>query len=114
MNNAVNSLKKNSLENCKFIKTILMLSVILGHSIAFWTGKWFTNNPQISSSSLALVYDWINSFHIYAFTIVSGYIFAFKKCGGGYTQYLPFLKNKVKRLLIPYIFVALIWVIPIS
>ena len=82
MTNKEKTLMEKS-ENLKFIKIILMLTVILGHSIAFWTGKWFTNNPQISSASLALVHDWINSFHIYAFTIVSGYIFALKKCGGG-------------------------------
>ena len=35
-------------------------------------------------------------------------------CGGGYNQYGLFLKNKAKRLLVPYVFVMLIWVAPIS
>lgn len=34
--------------------------------------------------------------------------------GGGYSSYKSFLLNKTKRLLIPYVFVANIWVIPIS
>ena len=36
------------------------------------------------------------------------------KYPGGYSAYVPFLKNKAKRLLIPYVFVMLIWVAPIS
>ena len=34
--------------------------------------------------------------------------------GGGYNHYVPFLQNKTKRLLVPYVFVTLIWVAPIS
>lgn len=34
--------------------------------------------------------------------------------GGGYNRYLLFLWNKAKRLLVPYVFVMLIWVAPIS
>lgn len=34
--------------------------------------------------------------------------------GGGYPSYIEFLKNKAKRLLLPYAFVAVVWVIPIS
>ena len=33
--------------------------------------------------------------------------------GGGYQKYLPFLGKKAKRLLIPYAFIAIIWVIPV-
>ena len=51
---------------------------------------------------------------IYAFALVSGYIFALKIAGGAYSRYLPFLQNKAKRLLVPYFFVMLIWVAPIS
>ena len=36
------------------------------------------------------------------------------KLWGGYREYLPFLRSKVKRLLVPYVFVMLVWVAPIS
>lgn len=103
-----------SLKNCTFVKTVLMLLVILGHSMAFWSGSWFTGNPEITSLSMNYLYKWINSFHVFAFALVSGYIFAFKVSGGGYSSYIPFLKNKVKRLLIPYVFTVIIWVAPLS
>ena len=38
--------------------------------------------PIISSEGLAILGSWIGSFHIYAFTLISGYIFAFKMMGG--------------------------------
>ena len=31
---------------------------------------------------MVYILDWINSFHVYAFTLVSGYIFAYKKNKG--------------------------------
>ena len=105
---------QNNLKNCGFVKTILMLLVIFGHACAFWSGHWFTENPVIQSTGLNILYAWVNSFHIYAFALVSGYIFAFKVMRGGYCEYLPFLCNKVKRLLVPYVFVTIIWVAPIS
>lgn len=106
--------KTNNLKNCKFIKTILMLLVILGHACAFWSGEWFTGNPVRSSYGLKILNMWLSSFDIFAFTLVSGYIFAYKVIGGGYDHYTSFLKNKAKRLLVPYWFVMIIWVAPIS
>lgn len=106
--------KDNCLENCVFVKTLLMLIVLFGHSIAFWTQKWLDIEVVIPCTILGHGYTWINSFHIYGFTLASGYIFAFKIMRGGYSEYFPFLLNKARRLLVPYVFVMLIWVAPIS
>ena len=57
----------------------------------------------------------MNSFHIYGFTLVSGYLFYFLKHEKNkYSRFLPFAVNKIKRLLIPYVFVSVIWVIPFA
>lgn len=106
--------KGKDLANCNFVKVTLMLLVILGHACNFWAGRWFTGNPVFECKGLGIISSWLNSFHIYAFALVSGYIFAFKNLEGGYSHYGLFLKNKVKRLLVPYVFVMLIWVAPIS
>ena len=103
------------LKNCSFIKTVLMLCVVLGHSFCFWGGEWFTNNPAVIVKTLIVFADWLNTFHIYCFTLISGYIFYHIKYDkGGYNKYIPFLLNKVKRLLVPFAFVAVVWVIPIT
>lgn len=69
---------ETSLVNCNFVKTILMLIVIFGHSIAFWTQNWLDIEVIIPCPILGYGYSWINSFHIYGFALVSGYIFTFK------------------------------------
>lgn len=74
---------EKQLSNVGFIKTILMCMVILGHACDFWTGNWFTENPVFQSQGLSAFAGWLNSFHIFAFALASGYIFAFKILGGG-------------------------------
>lgn len=105
---------KEYLKNNTFVKTILMLLVIFGHSCAFWSGHWFTQDPAIPSIFLNILYSFVNAFHIYTFTLVSGYTFAFKRLQGDYDRFLPFLKTKALRLLVPYAFTAIVWVAPIS
>lgn len=83
---------ENNLNNSVFVKTILMLLVILGHACAFWSGHWFTENPAIQSQGLNILYSWVNSFHIFAFALVSGYIFTYKINGGGTTIMCHFFK----------------------
>lgn len=104
------------LDNCTFIKTILMLLVVVYHSVVFWTGNWFTvHSVEIESYPLAVLSYWLNSFHIYGFTLVSGYLFfCMKEEKNKYTNYLSFVINKMKRLIIPYCFCAAIWIVPIS
>ena len=108
--------KQNTeLVNCTFVRTILMLSVVLYHSILYWGGNWFVGEPVFSSRLLSVLADWMNTFHIYAFTLVSGYLFCFLKVENGkYGKIVPFIKNKVFRLLVPYAFVLFLWVVPFS
>ena len=92
-----------------------MMLVVFGHACAFWTGNWFTAiTVAYQEPMISILFNWVSSFHIYAFTLVSGYIFAYKVMKGEYKVYSTFISNKVKRLLVPYWFVMLIWVLPIS
>lgn len=105
-----------SLKNCTFVKTLLMLLVILYHSCIYWTNQWFMpGSVATPSAGLATLAKWLNSFHISCFTLVSGYIFYYLRYERNkYQKFIPFLINKGKRLLIPYFFTAVVWVIPIS
>lgn len=108
--------KTHVLNNIIFTKTILMFLVVLYHCIYFWNGNWFSvETTIIPAKYLLIIATWLNSFHIYGFTLVSGYLFyhlRYEKVH--YQHFVPFLKNKVKRLIVPYLFVAVIWVAPIS
>lgn len=102
------------LKNIDFIKVILMLLVVVGHATYLWTPDgWFNQPPKQDSQGLSWIAEWLGSFHIYAFALVSGYLFAYVKYEkNGYSKFIPFLKNKFKRLLLPYIIGCLAWVIP--
>ena len=90
---------KKQIENVGFVKTVLMLVIILGHSFDFWTGTWFTENPALESRVIGIIATWLNSFHIFAFALVSGYLFAFKVIRGGIGTILNSLKIRRKDCL---------------
>lgn len=108
-------LSKAELENCKFAKAILMLLVVMYHSLAFWLpGGWFNQKPLQELYILGFLASWLNSFHIYAFFLISGYVFyAMRYEKSKYISFIEFVKTKAQRLLVPYLFVAIAWVIPI-
>ena len=65
--------------------------------------------------SLKWLSGWLNSFHIYAFTLVSGYLYFYLRYEKGkYQEPKGFLENKIKRPIVPYIFVCIIWVVPVT
>lgn len=110
--------RDNELSNCTFVKTILMVFVVLYHSLLFWGNNWFTAiQPLTEAKPLYYLALFLNSFHIFGFTLVSGYLFyysKFEKQSRSYQYYRKFIVNKALRLLIPYLFVSLVWAIPIS
>ena len=101
---------KNEIENCTYAKALLMIVIVFYHSIVFWTGDWFSIRPNIQCNFLDILAQWMNSFHIYAFTLVSGYIYYYGKYENGkYCDFREFVLVKVKRLLIPFYFVSIVW-----
>ena len=79
INNKFNQeLDKRTIKNCDFVKVGLMVLIVLYHSMALWiTSGWFNQPPMKSSIYLNYIARWLNTFHIYTFTFVSGYIFSF-------------------------------------
>lgn len=108
--------KQANVDSCTFVKTMLMMMVVLYHSIIFWGSGWFSAyEPERTIDIAAVVANWLNSFHVYCFILTSGYIYSFLRFESGkYQKYGTFIAGKVKRLIIPYCFVSLIWAIPIG
>ncbi|MCD7847909.1 MAG: acyltransferase [Oscillospiraceae bacterium] len=107
--------KTRELENCNSVRAFLMLCIVLYHSMALYSvGGWSPFSPVEEAPYLGIIAEWLNSFHIYAFTLVSGYVFYYMRIEKGrYADYLPFVANKAKRLLVPYVFMCTIWVAPV-
>lgn len=107
--------RQERIENCTFVKTILMLLVVLYHGCVYWTGSWFDRTPLLDSQFLAVFAKWLNSFHVYGFALVSGYLYSFGRNEiGKYQNRKRFLIDKAKRLIIPFYFAVIVWVIPIQ
>lgn len=104
------------LDNCTFIKTVMMFFIVAYHSAMFWANDgFFAGKPAVNSGVLSSLSDIIIglSCHIYVFMFVSGYLFAFLKLEKNrYDSFRPFAVNKARRLMIPYVFVSLAWAIP--
>lgn len=57
-----------------------MLIVLAYHCILFWNGNWCVGESVYTAPVLSIVAQWMNIFHIYAVTLVSGYLFCYLKC----------------------------------
>lgn len=104
------------LREIAFIKTIMMLIIVLYHSCLFFGGTWFNYvKPLFKADYLFTFAKWMNTFHIHAFTMASGFLFYYLKIEKNkYISIIDSIKKKVKRLIIPYVFTTLIWVLPIT
>ncbi|MBQ7617169.1 acyltransferase [bacterium] len=116
MNNQTFDLTSHkTLNNLQLIRVVLAILIVLYHSILFLNGHYFSVvhvEKQVVPSYIA---DWLNSFHIYSFVFVSGYLFFYlKNEKKTYNSYRRFIINKIKRLLVPYFVVSILWAAPID
>lgn len=102
------------LETIDNVKVLMMLAVVLYHSCMFFTGSWFDGaKPVYEARYLSIFAQWLNTFHVQTFTMASGFLFYCLRIEK--EKYIHFRKDilkRGKRLLLPYFFVMLTWVIP--
>ncbi len=105
-------MKIEKLNNISFIKVTMMLLIVLYHSLLFFGGTWFTVIKVVYKSRfLYAIALWFNTFHIHTFAMASGYLFYYYKDKKNISHKQNIIK-KINRLIVPYIFVGLLWVIP--
>lgn len=116
--NTLNCKSEISLNLCSLVKSLLMVLVVFYHACFFWGGTWFSSiTPIYSCPPLSYLAEWLGTFHIYAFVLISGYIFYYLKFESSnfkYNNIRLFVLNKVKRLIVPYISISILWIIPLS
>ncbi len=90
------------IKHISFLQFLGPIFVVLGHSLngIESDGIWWLFTKQ-----------WIYIFHMPLFFLVSGYLLSYKGWLGK-RSYADFIKNKFVRLLIPYLFWNIIFVIP--
>lgn len=97
--------------NLQVIRIIATLIVVFGHSIIVYTPEWNTYSTPYNSSLLCGIKNLINLFQMELFFSVSGFCFFYAK--KKQITIFSFIKNKVKRILVPFIIVGILYMIPI-
>lgn len=82
------------------LKGIAVFLVVLGHSIILYPIDLHQNDICL------FVFNWLSSVHMPLFFVISGFCFSYQG------KYGPYIRKKVKRLLIPYTVFNLIDMIP--
>lgn len=102
----------NKLKDIESMRVIAMILVVFAHVTRMYTVN--AAIPQgVTNSFITALTEWIYTFHMPAFVAISGAVYYFvKRERKAYNNTLIFIKNKATRLLIPYIFFAIVVVLP--
>lgn len=104
--------KKSRMPELDVMKFIGIILVVAGHVTRIYTPQGLI--PTIEHNNvLEFITNVIYSFHMPMFVFVSGMTLAFVSARkSSYHAFWPFVRNKAKRLMIPYFIFALFWVLP--
>ena len=107
---SMNGMKKTKVYDVA--KVIVSLLVVVGHTTRMYTptGVYVPLNESVFLNYLT---EYIYKFHMPLFICISGCIYGYCIDQGKYKNTRLFLLNKVKRLLIPYLFCGFFYVAPI-
>lgn len=92
------------------LRALAIMLVVLGLSIIIYKDGWNYYDTQVSCMLFNYLDTFIYLFHMPLFFSISGYLFidtCLKK------NLSTIIKNKLKRLIIPYIIIGVLWVYPI-
>ena len=105
-----------------WIRLIATVFVVIGHSAylkvtATYGGVSYAVSPEISDTYYSGLFwiqrvlaSWVYTFHMPLFFMLSGAVLALKPL----KSFNVFVKSKVKRLLVPYYFYGLLFMLPIK
>lgn len=104
-------MKKQRLFKIDNLRLIAICLVVLGHSIILYSSSWDIYETNINVYFLDIIKKWIDLIQMPLFFSLSGYLFAYS-CNK-YT-FKSLVLKKMKRLLLPYLIIALFYMIPIK
>lgn len=94
------------------LRAIAILTVVIGHSIIIYSSRWDTMQTSVECPFFDSLKYVIDLYQMPLYFFISGFLmYGTLQKNISFNQ---FLKDKIKRLLIPYFFVGLLWLIPIN
>lgn len=103
--------KKNRLTQIGNIRALAIFLVVLGHSIILYSSAWDLYETSVRVPFLNELKNIIDIIQMPLFFSLSGYLFVFTH--GKNKGILFLLKNKAKRLLLPYLGIGVLFLLPI-
>ena len=94
------------------IRAIAIIIVVFGHSIILYSPSWGMYNTVNKVYLFEILKQIINVVQMPIFFSLSGYLFY--KTISKDNNFLNFLKLKFNRLILPFIFTAIFWMIPMK
>lgn len=94
------------------LRVFAILTVVLGHSIILYSSSWHIMPTDISVPLLDKLKNIINTYQMELYFFISGWC-----CYSSIIKakdFHSFVQSKIKRLIIPYLFVGLLWMLPIK
>lgn len=107
--------KKIRLDYINFLRFIALILVILAHSSAVYTGNWGFKLVNNESNIIKYITRYFQTIRMPLFVFISGYLYHFNRVKlGKYNITSDFIKNKSKRLLVPYFVTGVFFMIPVQ
>lgn len=100
--------KDHKIEN---IRALAIITVVLGHSIILYSHDWGLYKTNQSSLMFYYVLRLVDIYQMPLFFSISGYLFAKFWKNSNLSKYIL---HKFKRLIIPFLTIALLWMIPVK
>lgn len=93
------------------LRAVAILLVVLGHSIILYSDSWNLYETNQNVPFLNMLKEFIDIVQMPLYFSLSGYLFVFthkKKLG-----LICLLKNKLRRLIVPYLSIGILYMLPI-
>lgn len=102
------------LRELDYLKIIGILLVVIGHCTSIYTGGWVFTSP-VNSPIYGLIAAYVYTFHVPMLVFVSGSIYYYCRINKGkYSSLKSLIINKLKRLIVPFLFIGILYSIPIK
>ena len=93
------------------LRVIAILLVVIGHSIIIFDPNWTIFVTKNENEFFYFLKQFINIIQMPIFIMISGYLFV--KSMSKYKNVGNLIVDKFKRIIVPFIMIALFWLIPI-
>ncbi|WP_282180466.1 acyltransferase family protein [Maribacter stanieri] len=104
--------KKVSIENLLYLRVFALCMVVLRHSFAPFTGAWDTKIDFELNEFVSILGQYVSSISMPLYIFISGLLFSFLRNKlDKYPTMRILIKKKTKRLLIPYIVFAPLYIL---